>query len=179
MKGKPEIDWAAVATDAGFKNAETAKVSCPHSSSSCLNHLSNPSCDTSSRVEIILPKVHTSPSDFLSDDPMLTFPLPRSATDKSSASWAWTTGMPASPRTRTRTPAIMAPPRLLPPPALRRPQQPRPPAAPVPASRSAAAPESAAPTPTRAPARPSHRPSSRWRRTSTKPSPSTTTTRTC
>jgi hypothetical protein len=27
MKGKPDIDWAAVATDAGFKNAETAKVS--------------------------------------------------------------------------------------------------------------------------------------------------------
>jgi hypothetical protein len=27
MKGKPEIDWAAVAADAGFKNAETAKVS--------------------------------------------------------------------------------------------------------------------------------------------------------
>ncbi|KAK3293293.1 uncharacterized protein B0H64DRAFT_444564 [Chaetomium fimeti] len=26
MKGKPEIDWAAVAIDAGFKNAETAKV---------------------------------------------------------------------------------------------------------------------------------------------------------
>ncbi|KAK4043596.1 hypothetical protein C8A01DRAFT_12900 [Parachaetomium inaequale] len=26
MKGKPDIDWAAVATDAGFKNAETAKV---------------------------------------------------------------------------------------------------------------------------------------------------------
>ncbi|KAK4120800.1 hypothetical protein N657DRAFT_683287 [Parathielavia appendiculata] len=26
MKGKPEIDWAAVAVDAGFKNAETAKV---------------------------------------------------------------------------------------------------------------------------------------------------------
>jgi hypothetical protein len=36
MKGKPEIDWAAVATDAGFKNAETAKVSCPQSSSSCI-----------------------------------------------------------------------------------------------------------------------------------------------
>ncbi len=27
MKGKPEIDWSAVAVDAGFKNAETAKVS--------------------------------------------------------------------------------------------------------------------------------------------------------
>ncbi|AEO71558.1 uncharacterized protein THITE_2093054 [Thermothielavioides terrestris NRRL 8126] len=26
MKGKPEIDWAAVAVDANFKNAETAKV---------------------------------------------------------------------------------------------------------------------------------------------------------
>lgn len=26
MKGKPEVDWAAVAADAGFKNAETAKV---------------------------------------------------------------------------------------------------------------------------------------------------------
>ncbi|KAK4101001.1 hypothetical protein N658DRAFT_471917 [Parathielavia hyrcaniae] len=26
MKGKPEIDWTAVAVDAGFKNAETAKV---------------------------------------------------------------------------------------------------------------------------------------------------------
>lgn len=28
MKGKPEIDWAAVAADAGYKTAETAKVSC-------------------------------------------------------------------------------------------------------------------------------------------------------
>lgn len=27
MKGKPEVDWAAVAADSGFKNAETAKVS--------------------------------------------------------------------------------------------------------------------------------------------------------
>jgi hypothetical protein len=27
MKGKPEVDWAAVAVDANFKNAETAKVS--------------------------------------------------------------------------------------------------------------------------------------------------------
>ena len=27
MKGKPEIDWNSVAVDAGFKNAETAKVS--------------------------------------------------------------------------------------------------------------------------------------------------------
>ncbi|AEO61787.1 hypothetical protein MYCTH_2312348 [Thermothelomyces thermophilus ATCC 42464] len=27
MKGKPEIDWAAVAADAGYKTAETAKVS--------------------------------------------------------------------------------------------------------------------------------------------------------
>lgn len=27
MKGKPEVDWAAVAVDAGLKNAETAKVS--------------------------------------------------------------------------------------------------------------------------------------------------------
>lgn len=27
MKGKPEVDWAAVAVDNGFKNAETAKVS--------------------------------------------------------------------------------------------------------------------------------------------------------
>ncbi|KAK4155226.1 hypothetical protein C8A00DRAFT_13716 [Chaetomidium leptoderma] len=26
MKGKPEVDWTAVAADAGFKNAETAKV---------------------------------------------------------------------------------------------------------------------------------------------------------
>jgi len=28
MKGKPEVDWALVATDAGLKNAETAKVCC-------------------------------------------------------------------------------------------------------------------------------------------------------
>lgn len=28
MKGKPEVDWKAVAADAGFKNAETAKVRC-------------------------------------------------------------------------------------------------------------------------------------------------------
>ena len=27
MKGKPEIDWASVASDAGLKNADTAKVS--------------------------------------------------------------------------------------------------------------------------------------------------------
>lgn len=27
MKGKPEVDWGAVAEDAGFKNADTAKVS--------------------------------------------------------------------------------------------------------------------------------------------------------
>jgi hypothetical protein len=27
MKGKPEVDWHAVAVDAGFKNADTAKVS--------------------------------------------------------------------------------------------------------------------------------------------------------
>jgi hypothetical protein len=27
MKNKPDIDWAAVAVDNGFKNAETAKVS--------------------------------------------------------------------------------------------------------------------------------------------------------
>jgi len=26
MKGKPEIDWAAVAADTGYKTAETAKV---------------------------------------------------------------------------------------------------------------------------------------------------------
>lgn len=26
MKGKPEVDWNAVAADNGFKNAETAKV---------------------------------------------------------------------------------------------------------------------------------------------------------
>lgn len=27
MKGKPDIDWAGVAADSGFKNPETAKVS--------------------------------------------------------------------------------------------------------------------------------------------------------
>lgn len=26
MKGKPDVDWNAVAVDNGFKNAETAKV---------------------------------------------------------------------------------------------------------------------------------------------------------